>query len=300
MMQYNLFALTDDPNNRRVRFVLSQEVQTDLTSYLSQQKTSFLGSGQAEIPFDGKYKPEAGEILVINDFDDINELADAIANPLAIPEVDPTPQTFETICALFSGEQDQDGSITVLVQHFDKRKIISTNGLSIFHAANVYKKVEGIGLTVDSRITAILKGNTLKFHSFHHTRQIFDLSDYYKEATVSDINDFAALECISVPDLPNLINISDTWVRRKLWLIQQSQILQKYPMHQIKTVAMEFNVQLKTISEDGVEKIVVPQDKATFKSILRFLDEDYYKSPLSNTKYITNSKRLVPAANPAQ
>lgn len=86
-MPYNLFALTNDPNNRRVRFVLSQDVQADLTAYLTQQKVDFLGGGQAEIAFDGKYKPDAGEILVISDFDDIDGLSDAIVNPLAIPEV---------------------------------------------------------------------------------------------------------------------------------------------------------------------------------------------------------------------
>jgi len=293
-MVYNLFALTDDPNNRRVRFSLSHDVQSDLTKFLSPQKTDFLMGAQAEIPFDGKYKPDDGEILVINDFDDLDKLADAIEYPLAIPEVDPTPETFMRICALFFGEINQDGSVTVLLQYFDKRKIISTNGLSIFHASNVYKKVEGIGLTLDSRITVILEGKTLKFYSFHHTRHIFDMSGYYKEATESDIKDFAAQECIAVPDLSNLINISDSWIRRKLWLIQQSGILKKYPMQQIKTVAMEFNVHLETVTENEIEKIVVPQDKATFKSLLRFLDDDYYKSPLSNVKYLTNSKRLVP------
>ena len=164
---YNLFALTDDPANRRLRFSLSHEVQVDLSAYLRNQEQNFTEQGQDEIPFDGKYKPDPGEVLVINEFDDIDGLADAIANPLSIPEVSPTPESFGTIKALFSGHVDQGGLVSVLIQHFDKKRVISTGGLSIFHAANVYKKIEGIGLTIDSKLTAILREGALKFHSFH-------------------------------------------------------------------------------------------------------------------------------------
>jgi len=290
---FNLFALTDDPANRRLRFSLSQEVQTDLTAYLQEQEHNFTVQGQDEIPFDGKYKPDPGEVLAISGFDDIDGLADAIANPLSIPEVSPTPEAFGTIKALFTGHVDQNGITTVLIQHFDKKRVISTNGLSIFHAVNVYKKIEGIGLTVDSKLTAILQDCSLKFHSFHLLRQIFDVSEYYKEATDGDIHQFASMACVAVRDSANMIAISDSWVRRKLWLISQSQILEKVPVSDIKAVAAEFHIELKTEMKDGTEKLIIPEEKKQLKTILRFLDEDYYKSPLLANYYLANSKRPI-------
>lgn len=287
----NLFALTDSPANRRLRFSLSSDVQTDLTNLLHQQEQEFKNNGQDEIPFDGKYKPDPGEVLVIEGFDDIDGLADAVAHPFAIPEVTPTPETFDTIKALFSGHLEADGTPVVFLQYFDKKRIISTHGLSIFHASNVYKKIEGIGLTIDSKLTAIIRGDTLAFHSFHLLRQVFDLSEYYKEATDGDIQQFANLNCISVASTSNLVANSDTWVRRKLWLISQSQILQKVPVCDIKAVAAEFSINLETVVSDGVEKISIPETKKELKTILRFLDEDYYKSPLLQNRYLTNSKR---------
>jgi hypothetical protein len=272
---------------------LSHEVQTDLTAYLRDQEQNFTEQGQDEIPFDGKYKPDLGEVLVITDFDDIDGLADAISNPLSIPEVSPTPESFGTIKALFSGHVDQNGVVSVLIQHFDKKRVISTNGLSIFHAANVYKKIEGIGLTVDSKLTAILREGALKFHSFHLLRKIFDVSEYYKEATDCDIHQFASMACVMVANSSKLIAISDTWVRRKLWLISQSQILEKVPVADIKAVAVEFHIELKTEIEDGTDKLVIPDEKKQLKTILRFLDEDYYKSPLLANYYLANSKRPV-------
>lgn len=288
---FNLFALTDDPANRRLRFSLSQDVQSDLTVYLQEQELHFNEKGQEEIPFDGKYKPDPGEVLVIGGFDDIDGLADAIMNPLSIPEVQPTPEAFAKIKALFSGHVDQNGIATVIIQHFDKKRVISTNGLSIFHASSVYKKIEGIGLTIDSKLTAILRDGSIKFHSFHLLRQMFDVSEYYKEATDVDIQQFANMVCVKVNDSAKLLSISDTWVRRKLWLISQSQILEKLPVSVIMAVAAEFQIMLKTVVDGGTEKIIIPDEKKQLKTILRFLDEDYYKSPLLANYYLANSKR---------
>ena len=148
-MALNLFALTSEPSKRIVKFELSNEVQNDLTTYLKSQEESFEQYAQEEIEFDVKYKPDEGEILCINNYDAIDDLASSIENPLSIDKVDPTEDFFGEIKALFTGYMLDDDSVKILLQNFDRRRIISTNGLSIFHSANVYKKIEGIGLTVD-------------------------------------------------------------------------------------------------------------------------------------------------------
>jgi hypothetical protein len=179
----------------------------------------------------------------------------------------------------------------VLAQIFDRRKVLSTRGLSIFHSNNVYKKVDGIGVTIDAKLSAIIVGSNLKFSSFHIARQIFDLSQYYTEATDADINDFAALPTVQVPDVAQLIDVSDIWIRRKLALVKQSGILETVPVNVIKAAAAEFNISIVTAKESDNDVIVLPRSKADLKKLLRFLDEDYYKSPLSSKNYVTNSKR---------
>ncbi len=289
----HLFALTKNPAQRIVRFALSQPVQAELTALLQAQEREFDEADQ-EIEFDGKYKPDDDEVLFIEDFDDLDDLAAAISNPLAIAEVDPTEDFFNLIKALFSGYAVDGGRVRILLQNFDKRRIISTRGLSIFHAANVFKKIEGIGLTLDYKLTAILDGSKLKFFSFHAARQIFDLSEYYKLATDEDVNDFCQTPTLAVASVQSLLTISDSWVRRKISLIQQSGILQAIPVGMMKPAAQEFNVPFDTvISAAGTEQLVLPVQKADFKKVLRFLDEDYYKSPLSNTNFVTNSKRPI-------
>lgn len=291
-MKLSLFALTNDPSKRIVRFELSSDVQSDLTTYLKAQETSF-DQHQEEIIFDGKYKPDEGEILYIESYDDLDGLENAIKNPTSLDLVDPTEDFFHEIKALFSGYTLPNDSVKILLQNFDRRKIISTNGLSIFHSANVYKKIEGIGLTIDYKLTATLEGGKLKFFSFHNARQIFDLSEYYKEATDDDVIEFSNLEIIKVENKEQLIEMSDSWVRRKISLIHQSGILQNVPINEMKAVAIEFSIPFSTVVEDGRELIKIPDNKSDLKKLLRFLDEDYYKSPLSKTNFITNSKRVL-------
>lgn len=287
----NLFALTSNPAKRIVRFNLSGQVQSDLTTYMTAQERAFDEADQ-EIDFDGKYKPDPGEVLCINNYDDIDDLAYAINNPMALDEVEPSEEFFDQIKALFTGYDDQ-GHLKILLQSFDRRKIISTNGLSIFHSANVYKKIEGIGLTVDHKLTAILEERRLRFFSFHSARQIFDLSEYYKEATDDDVKEFIAADVISSANPAGILEVSDSWVRRKISLIQQSGILQNIPINEMKAIALEFNIPFETVVSEGSEKLLLPEAKSDFKKLLRFLDEDYYKSPLSKTNFLSNSKRVV-------
>lgn len=289
----NLFALTNSPAERIVRFPLDQSVQQDLTNYFSSQEQDFNDVAVEEIAFDGKYKPDTDEVLVIDDFDDIEFLSEAIRNPLAVPEAQPNPDFFKTIKALFAGYVNPNDEVVVLIQAFDKRRILSTSGLSIFHANNVYRKIEGVGLTIGTKLTAVLTGARLRFQSFHMLRQIFDLTQYYREATDEDIREFSNIPAIQVQDLTALIAISDNWVRRKFSLIQQSGILDATPIADIKAVAVEFNIPVDFVLANAVEVIRLPQNKRDLKTVLRFLDEDYYKSPLSNSQYLTNSKRLI-------
>jgi hypothetical protein len=194
-----------------------------------------------------------------------------------------------------SGNSDGTKKIA-LIQSFDKRKIISHKGLSIFHSANVYRKVDGVGLTLDNRLTAILEGTRLSFFSFFASRQIFDLSQYYKEATDDDLKEFAASSYIHIDNITNFVSASDGWIRRKVALVMQSAIIEKVDLEEIKKAALVFGIGLNTSTVDGKTALVLPENKADLKKVLRFLDEDYFQSVLLSTPHLSSSKRQLPSA----
>lgn len=287
-----LFAYTRDPGNRIVRFAVNNDVQASMTAYLTAQVEAF-GTDCEEVPFDGNYKPEQGEMLVIEGFEDLDSLAKVVAAPLDVPVADPSSLDFDQIRALFFSQKEDDGTWVVYLQSFDRRRVISSAGFSIFHSKDTYKRIEGSGLTLDNKLAARLRGTKLSFFSFFHIRQIFDMSNYYQEATDNDIKQFAQLNELHVENVDELMAASDTWVRRKVWLVMQSSILGKVPLNDIKAIAAEFSIPIEYVTQDGSEKIKIPSDRKSLKTLLRFLDEDYYKSPLSKTNYLTNSKRAV-------
>jgi len=286
----NLFALTRDSSRRVLRIPLSASVQSEVSSTFQGQEADFRNAAQEEIAFDGKYKPDDGECLTIGDYDDIDNLHDAVANPLSVPEIAPTTNEFEEIKALFSGRSEGSKKI-VLIQTFDRRKIISNKGLSLFHASNVYQKVEGVGLTLDTRLAAVLEDKKLLFFSFFAARQVFDLTQYYKEATDDDLKEFAGT--VRVENISNFIAASDTWVRRKVALVMQSAILDKIDLEETKKAALVFGIDLKTAVIDGKTFLVLPENKAELKKVLRFLDEDYFQSVLLSTPHLSSSKRQI-------
>ena len=289
---YTLFAYTRDPGNRIVRFAVNNDVQVSLTAYLTAQVEAF-GNGCEEVSFDGNYKPEQGEMLVIEEFEDLDNLANVVASPLDVPVADPANLDFDQIRALFFGQREEDGTWAVYLQTFDRRRVISSAGFSIFHSKDTYKRIEGSGLTLDNKIAARLRGTKLSFFSFFQIRQIFDMSNYYQEATDNDIKQFSELKELHVENVDELMAASDSWVRRKVWLVMQSNILGRVPPNDIKAIAAEFSIPIEYVNQDGSEKIKLPRDRKALKTLLRFLDEDYYKSPLSKTNYLTNSKRAV-------
>jgi hypothetical protein len=112
---YTLFAYTRDPAQRIVRFAVDQDIQVEMTAFLRAQVESF-DQDHEEIAFDGKYKPDPGEMLIIDEFEDIDNLSEAVKAPLNYPIADPAELQFDSIKALFVGKEDANGNVSVYLQ----------------------------------------------------------------------------------------------------------------------------------------------------------------------------------------
>lgn len=289
----NLFALTQGPTRRTLRIPLSRAIQKEVESLFRQQEAEFAASTADEHPFNGSYTPDEGECLVIADYADVNNLHEAIEHPLGIPEIPPDPAAFDAVKALFAGYRSEAGERVALIQSFNRRRIISPTGFTLLHSADTYRKVDGVGLTLDNRLAAMLVGTSLKFLSFHVMRQVLDLSAYFAEATVPELQAFARTDGIHVADEEAFVEMADSWVRKKVTLIGRNKILEAVGPDAIQRAALEFGIEIRTIQVNGREAISLPGVKADLKTLLKFLDEDYYRSPLQGRNYVTNSKRPV-------
>jgi Domain of unknown function (DUF4868) len=285
----NLFALTSNPGARIVRFPLTKDLQDEITAVFDDQSKSFLNGIVETVEFDGRYRPDEGELLVIKNFPDVDGLVHAVKNPIAVELFDPKVHSLNSVKALFTGH-GANGTERVLIQLFESRRLIATKGIALFFSGDTFQRMSDAGLTLDTKLLAVLENGDLKFQSFHFLRRVFDVSENFNEATAEEIKTFANHPMLAAEDAQAFMAGASAPVRRKITLILQSGVLENFTAQQIVASAQTFKIALKTAA-DG--RIVLPTNGTELRRLLRFLDEDYYESPLSQTHFVSNSKRVA-------
>lgn len=285
----NLFALTNDPHSRLLRFPLTDELQQAVEGVFTEQMNAFLNAVEEVVAFDGRYSPDAGELLAIDNFDDVDGLADAVANPLAVEVFDPQIHSLRSIKALFTSRL-VGGAPRILIQLFEARRLIAPQKVAMFFSGDTFQKINDAGLTLDNKLLAVLEGGQLKFQSFHFLQRVFDVSDYFKIATHEECHTFASHAKLAIDDADGFVASASIPVRKKIAVILASGILDNYTTAQIVGAAQAFNVLIQTTEDDRIQ---LPANGPGLRDLLRFLHEDYYESPLTQTHFISNSKRMV-------
>ncbi len=290
----NLFVILDDEQTPIRRIPLTEAFRQELGEFFALQQQDFTTDKQ-EIEFAGSYNVGIGEVFTIENYPISNVITTALANPLNNPILDLTEETHR-IKALFTGcwsAQEQRVSFQV----FDAGKLLS-KGWTLIGTGDTYKKLEEPGLVLQGKLTAHYQDGTLLFVSYHNTKRFLDLSDYYKEATNADLDDFASSDLFEFENKDLFKEDADSIIRKKVALLQKNKVLDDISVNDIQTVATNFNQELPeeyhitiNVSENG--KLIIPEDKKQLKELLRFLDEDYVTAPLTKRKCLTNSKKYL-------
>ena len=285
---------------RILRVVTSGELQTDIEAELRRQAQAFI-SNKTDVAFDARYRPDDDEVLLIDGFDDLDGLIAAVREPENADTWQPSEQGLGVIKGLFGGFTE-NGSTTVVVQAFDKRQAIATGRFSIFYDKNTFRRLDGIGIALDNKPTAILTQGVaenspteLRFVSLHNARRLFDMDAYYHESTKEEVENFFNIDKFHGFDSSWLDANIDNWIRKKVTFINQEGILDACTPQELRVAAAGFDIDIGVYDEAGQMKLVFPGDKKSLKALLRFLDEDIYQSPISGNRFQTNSKRKIAA-----
>jgi len=282
----NLFAYLNNSDNPVRRIVLSNDLQVEITNFFLDLKNNFY-QDQEKIDFDGNYNVDEGEIFRISNFPLPSFFINAIQNPLQINPLD-IENEVNKISALFTGRWNE-ASKFICFQIFDRRKLLSRNKFAIIFSGNTFQKLEDPGLILQDNLTALIWENELLFYSYHNTRRILDLSNYYREATDAELEEFASIDMFEIENLEEFKAISDSMIRKKIALIQKNGVLNSVTVEYIYNKAQEYDIEINT--NNG--KIIIPYDKKKLKEFVKFLDEDYFIAPLTGRKCFTNSKKYI-------
>lgn len=291
--QQNFFAvikIDDDIEIKRIR--VNQNLQNELIQIFEDQRIKFEEGVDTEVEFNGDWKPDDNEVLTLENISEASILISAInANASSFNDLQVSNFTNEPIKAIFTGIKT--GNITkVFLQKFSSRQALSLSQLPIIkmQTGNTFVKSTGDIFTIDNRLVAIIENTKTKFKSFHNLRMVFDLSNFYQEATNEDLEALSQHNSLEVNDVNLLIEQADTTIRKMVHSIIRTDVLGNYSVNEIAEASRDFP-DIEVNINNG--KLVLPDDKKELKDILHFLLEDIYKGALSGSSYLTNSKRTL-------
>ncbi|HVR40103.1 MAG TPA: Kiwa anti-phage protein KwaB-like domain-containing protein [Thermoanaerobaculia bacterium] len=176
---------------------------------------------------------------------------------------------------------------------FDRRRLLSPTSFSLLHEHGTFVRLHEPGLILDWQLAAVIDGQRLVFHSFNIVRRLFNMMPYFAEATDQQVRDLATHHAVHVENVDTFVQDADTWTRKKIALIERSDILNTQKPRQVAKVAAEYGLQVEIAKIGGKDKISIPPEKKEMKAVLQFLDEDYFTSSLTHTQFVTNSKRKL-------
>jgi hypothetical protein len=288
----SVMVLLNDGNENPVQLLeVDKTTQAAICSSFAEAAVPLL-SGKQIVSFDGSYKPNEDEVLSICNFHLPEVITDAVRNPLGLQTFSYDKDSEPEIRAIFVGERteaDNTEVFTVAFQRFRKEQYLSTKKFSLFFEENTFKRECRWGIGITDTVDCVFTQTELRFSSYFYARQIFDLSEYYRSATDSEVENFSGIDLLSIADKDQFQAMADTWIRRKIAAINDSGVLKNNNTAKIKKLAQSCGLEVTVENK----KLVIPGDKKKLKEILGFLDDEVYKGAFTEETYITNSKRKV-------
>lgn len=282
----NILAIVDDANSPIRRIPLTGSIQNEVSEFFLRQKENFCVDKE-KVDFTGSYNVDIREeVLRISNYSIEDELTNSLQNPLSYDILNLREESLR-IMALLAGEWNDEKYICFQV--FDSRKVLD-KGFTLIHSQNTYTKLQDPGIILQDKLTALFEEDELLFYSYYNTRRFLDLSNYYKEATDSDLDAFVDNDLFEVENKDLFKYNSDSIIRKRIALLQKNNVLGNLGIDDIRRTAQEYGVSINIENS----KIVIPDNRKELKKFIRFLDEDYFTAPLTKRKCITNSKQYLP------
>ena len=226
-------------------------------------------SEKTKISFDGSYKPHNDEFLAIENFQLSDAIKDAIRDPLGVPAYKKENDEFYEIKAIFVGkrtETEDAERFQVAFQRFRKEQYITTNWVNLFFTRDTFRREKNFGISISDTADCYYTEGELQFSSFYFARQIFDLSEYYRSATDQEVQSFTTSDKLSFEDTEAFKNTANTWIRRKIAMINDSGVLVNYKASEIKKLAKDAGI---TIEVENT-KVYITNDKEHINEILGY------------------------------
>ncbi len=273
---------------------LALDIQGQIISWFSECLEKYLISSTKTKPWTWENRIEsqasqAEQIYSISNYRLPDTVYDSLAQPDPIEILNLYEEQLPKIKNIFLGTLEPEP--LVAFQNFTISQYLSSKSLSIFPQDANFFQPKGVGLRIDKRVDCVYNRNNILFKSFWTARQTLDLAKYYKEATEGDVMAFLEHPHLHFTEKESAYQSLDSWMRRKIALLTNSQILDRYPITDIVNQADNHGISLEITQSDDKPQIVISNNNEDLRILLQFLGEDIYKGPLTNNIYLAGSKK---------
>lgn len=282
-MNNNFYAILDDGKNSIRRIQLTTELVHQVRNIFTEAGNNLIGEGLTFISFDGNYSPEDDEVLFVEMEGLPDMLADLAKSAISIRVLDFSK---ETIKALLWYEESNE---TFYFQNFDQRKRLD-HKFVLLESKDTFNRLQENAFIVEKNVNGAYQAGKFYFRSYANANKIISLSEYFKIATELDIRTFATDPKLSFnPDW--LIKKGNSTIKKQIAKVINTGILSKYDTSLLQKAALVADLELKL---DNNNKIIIPEDLKSCKSILTFLYQGRFKGLITEEVFETNSQRKVP------
>lgn len=286
-MARTLFVTIGRGDEVQVRRVpMNAATQTTVEQLFETQEEVFREGIDEEHEFTGSYTPDPNELLYLDNLPEARRMAETVeGNALAIEALSEAELRSGNVRSLFAGRTEGGGSF-IGVQNFQRSQVLIQGRVFLF-SGDTYTELTEPGLMIGASIASLVVNGRLKFSQLGKAKRIFDLTELVREATDPEVQTFGSHLSISVENLDQFVGQADQTVRKKIYQIGRSGVLEQYTVPHIADAAAQLGMALTVAGG----RIVIPPEKTEMKKLINFLDDGIYRSGMTDRLYYANSKR---------
>jgi hypothetical protein len=268
---------------------VEQDIQQDLTNRFSREAEAYLHGKQA-IDFAPSYlTAQKGEVLVARDFALPSQFREDVADPNHCEDISPRHLNDRNVKALVGAEARDDGSVRIaLFKELSGARIIDQSPLNFFLRRNTLTRADHPGLAVPERVHAVYEDGDLYFHSYDTAKKFVDLAGIYSEAAHEDVETFLNTAPVVFEGEESFYDLTDAWSRRRISMILANPVWDRISVQEIgeKAEVLPFTVETR----NGGESLLLPSNKAQLRELIRFINQDNFRSILTDELHYAGSK----------
>jgi hypothetical protein len=277
-------------SNYELRHVhVDQDTQQDLTTTFSREADRFLHNKEP-INFVPSYlTAQAGEVLVARDFTLPENFAECVADPNHCDDMDPEDLNGRHVKALVGAIADDDGLVRrAIFKELSGARIIDQSPRNFFLRRSTLTRIDRPGLSVPEPVHAVYEGDDLYFHSYDTAKKFLDLAGIYSEAAREDVETFLRTAPVAFEGEGNLYDLTDSWSRRRISMIVADPVWERMSLREIcnRAEALPFDV----ATRNSGTVLLLPNDRANLKEVIRFINQDIFRSILTDELHYAGSK----------